>query len=245
MITPPRRLCIVETLNPGASWLGKVETLARGWGAALELCAADVEHFISASWATQSGAGEYRAALAARRREDLARLVQPLRARGVDAVTGTLLPAPLERSVMAHVVSTRPGLVIKSTQHAPIVPVAALLQTDWMLAHALSAPLLLLGGEPWPSAPVVAVMSEHGSDPDRELMATARQVCAALAGTLETVPARWSDASHLTGDLHGCGASLVAMSYAALHTVDAAARILDEVEADLLIAPQAANPRDP
>jgi hypothetical protein len=155
----------------------------------------------------------------------------------VDALAGRLLPAPLERSLVEHVAASRPDLVIKSAQHPPAVPVAALLQTDWMLAHAMSAPLLLAGGRPWPDMPLIAVISEGAERGAGEpTLAAAHRLCAALAGGCESVPARWSDASRCIDYLRNRGVSLVAMPDAALRTVDAAL-ILDQLEADLLIIP--------
>jgi hypothetical protein len=240
MVSPLRRLlCIADTLSSGAPWLNKAEILARGCGASLELCAADVEHFISASWATQWGEAEYHAALAARRLQDLAHLVRPLRARGVDAQTGPLLRVPLEHNIGAHAAASRADLVIKSSQHAPTVPIAALLQTDWMLAHALSVPLLLVGGRAWPSAPVVTVIGDTG-DGNGDLTVAARQLSTAVAGVFETVPAHWSDAARLIDYLRNRGVYVVAMPYAAART-DLAVRILEQLEADLLVVPEVAG----
>jgi hypothetical protein len=239
MLTRPRRLlCIAETLNSGTPWLNKAEALARGFGATLELCAADVERFVSASWATQSGEVEYRAAVVARRQQDLARLVRPLRTRGVDARAGALLAAPLEHSVRAHAATSHPDLVIKSARHGPGAPAVGLLQADWMLARALGASLLLAGGRPWPDQPPVAVIAEDADGGVSEPTLTAAQrLCSALGGTCERVPTRWSEVSRLIDYLRNRGASVVAMPDTALHCLDAAARILEELGADLLIIP--------
>jgi hypothetical protein len=148
----------------------------------------------------------------------------------------------LERSLVAHVEASQPDLVIKSTRAPPTVPMAALLQTDWMLAHALSAPLLLVSGKPWSGSTLIAMIRESDTDAHEAVAVTAQRLCWALAATVETAPARWSDAGRLIDYLRNRGASLVAMPWDAVRTTNAAARILDELEADLLIVP---TPRGP
>jgi hypothetical protein len=247
MPEPLRRvLGLAESLAPGLPWLKKAGLLARTCGATLELCAADVEQYISASWAAD-GEAEYRAALRARRLQDLAHLAGPLHACGIDAVVGKLLPTPLERSLIAHVLATGPDLVIKISQHFSAVPVAALLQTDWTLASALSAPLLLAGPRPWPRTPVIAVIGDEGAANavGARSLGLVQTVATALAGEVETVPLCWSTPNGLMEFLHHRGVCIVVLDGARAETADVAARVLEQLEGDVLIVPAAATNPDP
>lgn len=185
-----RILVVVDPTAREQPALQKAARLAAASGASLELYVCDIEQQVPESWSGPSRSQEYRELRRQRLLEELQHLAEPLRARGLKVDVGCEWHAPLEEGIGHHVIRTRPGLVIKSTQRHPAAPRVAMTRTDWTLIRQVPAPLLLVGPQPWPAAPRVAaavdagMATEHPLALDATLVEEARALAVALGGTL-------------------------------------------------------------
>jgi universal stress protein E len=173
--------------------LEKAVRIAASYRSSLELYICDVEQDIPESWVGGSRSDEYREILRRRLLEDLERLAEPLRARGLDVRTACEWHAPLEQGIGHHVIRTQPDLVVKETHWHAAMPRVTLTRTDWNLIRQVPAPLLLVRRKPWPEHPRIAVSVDpcHPADRpaalDEAMVDEGRSIANALTGEVDVV----------------------------------------------------------
>lgn len=148
---------ILVVLDRGAGdplLLAKAITLARAFGARIELFSCDAEHeyALRRSYDAHGLAAERQA-----RVEDLRRYLQSLSNRAaaeklavsIDVISDT----PLYEGIVHKVIASRPDLVMKSSVHEPSSRHSALGANDWQLVRTCPAPLMFGRGRTWNTPP--------------------------------------------------------------------------------------------
>ena len=121
--------------------------LAEKTSAAVELFASDFDAQIDAGhvstvWIQQ--AEPPRDHLVNIHRENLAKLAEPLKKRGLKVTTDVAWDHPLGEAIVRKVVKSKPWLVAKDTHHHNLLKRTVLTNTDWHLIRGCPAPLLLV-----------------------------------------------------------------------------------------------------
>jgi universal stress protein E len=134
--------------------LTKAITLARAFGASLELYSCDAEHeyTLRHSYDAHGLAAARRA-----RNQELCRYLKSLSERvaaekltvSIDVISET----PLYEGIVRKVIASHPGLVMKSAVHEPSLRRSALGANDWQLVRTCPAPLMFGRGRTWHAPP--------------------------------------------------------------------------------------------
>ena len=158
-------LVVVDPTVEQQPALEKGATLARRYGASLELFACDTrlsrevrlaKHIASGS--TQPFDIDLKPTLEA--------LAAQARARGIKVTIATLFAEPLHAAVLEHAQSMGADLVVKDTHHHPLFKRTLITNTDWHLIRGCRVPLLLTRPAAWREQPVLvaAVDPLHADD---------------------------------------------------------------------------------
>jgi universal stress protein E len=153
MIACMKRLAsILAVIEPGAMApaLRKASTLARIFGARLELLFCDSEHAYALRRSyDSSGIAEARDACLAQAREFLNELRNSLATPGLEIGIEAICESPMHEGVVQHVLATRPDMVVKSLGKF-------LTMEDWHLVRTCPVPLMLARKTPWSEPPTFA-----------------------------------------------------------------------------------------
>lgn len=121
--------------------------LAEKTSAAMELFACDFDAQIDAGqvstvWVKQAGSA--REHLCNIHRDNLDKIAEPLRKRGLKVSTDVAWDHPLGEAIVRKIVASKPWLVAKDTHHHNVLKRTVLTNTDWHLIRGCPAPLLLV-----------------------------------------------------------------------------------------------------
>jgi universal stress protein E len=122
--------------------------------------------------------------------ELLESLAAPLRERGLDVTTETVVADPLHVGLIERTRHTDADLVVKDTHHHSLAQRTFLTNTDWMLIRHCPVPLLLTKAAAWAATPriVAAVDPGHVNDKpkalDHRIVAQASLLAQRLQGEL-------------------------------------------------------------
>jgi universal stress protein E len=162
-------------------------TLARRFGARLELLMVDFQDLHPAYFSTPSAsAQEFHDSVLAAHRQVLARFERHARDHGVAAIGEALWGTPFHEVALARVAATRPDLVVKHSVHHSRVERTLFTGSDWHLIRECPVPMLLVkDATRLEGVPLLACVDPlHAHDKpaalDRQLLRTA----AVLAGPL-------------------------------------------------------------
>jgi universal stress protein E len=172
--------------------------LAEKASAAIELFACDFDPQIDAGqvstvWVKQAESA--RDHLCKIHGENLAKLAEPLKKRGLSVKTDVAWDHPLGEAILRKVAESKPWLVAKDTHHHSVLKRTVFSNTDWHLIRGCSAPLLLVKPRAIAKAPkfVAAIDPLHEHDKPAQLDDKILTFAAALAksagGQLDVVHA--------------------------------------------------------
>ena len=171
--------------------MGKVAQLAAGLGAELELF-----HCIFDPQVTRAGRFGARGArddiheFVDRRREQLEKNAQRLRAKGLPVHTSVRWDYPFHEGIVRQVLRLKPSLLIAQSSRKGRAARLALTQTDYKLIETCPCPVLFLkNARPYSEAVVIAAVDPgqaHGKPArlDEEILDTAAVIRDALGGRL-------------------------------------------------------------
>jgi universal stress protein E len=165
MSEPKSILVVVDPTADQQPALEKGATLARRFGASLELFACDTR------FSREMRLAKHLASGATQRFDiDLKPMLESLashaRARGIKVTTATLFAEPLHAAVLEHAQIMGADLVVKDTHHHPLLKRTLITNTDWHLIRGCRVPLLLTKSAAWREQPllVAAVDPLHPDD---------------------------------------------------------------------------------
>lgn len=158
-------LVVVDPTAEQQPGLEKAATLARRYGARLELFACDtrISHEVRFAKHIASRSGQpFNADL----KPVLESLAARVRGRGIDVTIATRSADPLYAAVLEHARALGPDLIVKDTHHHPLIKRTLISNTDWQLIRGSRVPLLLTKPAAWRDQPVfiAAVDPLHPDD---------------------------------------------------------------------------------
>lgn len=169
-------------------------TLARRFGARLELLMVDFQDLHPAYFSTpSSSAQEFHDSVLSAHRQVLARHERVARDLGVTAIGEALWGTPFHEVALARVAATRPDLVVKHSVHHNRVERTLFTGSDWHLIRECPAPLMLVkDATRLEGVPVlVCVDPLHAHDKpaalDRLLLRTAALLAGPLSGEVHAL----------------------------------------------------------
>jgi len=188
---------ILVLIEPGAETQPTFEaalTLARRFGARLELLMVDYQDLHPAYFSTPTAsAQEFHDSVLSAHRQVLARHERQARESGVTAIGEALWGTPFHDVVLARVAATRPDLVVKHSVHHNRIERTLFTGSDWHLIRECPTPLLLvkdptrLEGVPL----LVCVDPMHAHDKpaalDRQLLRTVELLAGPLSGEIHAL----------------------------------------------------------
>jgi universal stress protein E len=196
-------LVVVERNEEALQVFSKACTLARHFGARIELYLCDAERGYALRHAyDQSGIGRAAEALVEEARRYLEALRRSVDVPDLEIAVDASCETPLYQGIVQKVLMSGPDLVVKAigggnggTRPGPSL-------NDWHLARTCPVPLLFMGHKPWRPVPRIAA-SVDPTDQEtpglaRQIMASAAQFAAACQGELDLLfgnPSRAPDPS--------------------------------------------------
>jgi len=168
MDKPRSILVVVDPENLASPAIAKAKTLATAFDAAVELLLCDIEPAYSPEiYPDAESLSALTAPIEARHTVALDQLAAPMRDSGITVTTRVEFGRPLHATILEHIGTARPDLVIKDTHHHSIIRRTILTNTDWQLLRSCPCPLLLVKAREWSKEPrvVAAVACGHPGDP--------------------------------------------------------------------------------
>jgi universal stress protein E len=194
----------------GTMEMSKVAQLASGLGAELELfhCIFDPGVTRPGRFGTR-GAQEDIHEIVDRRREQLERSAERLRARGIPVRTSVRWDYPVHEGVVRQVLRRKPSLLVAQSSRKGRAARLMLTQTDYKLIETCPCPVLFIkNGRPYADAVIVAAVDpgqSHGKPAalDDQILETAGLIRDALKGRLQVfhAGATWEHALRTRRDL--------------------------------------------
>jgi universal stress protein E len=181
-------LVVVDPTAEQQPALEKGATLARRFGASLELFACDTRVSREARPAKHVASGS-KQPFDIDLKPMLEALAVQARARGIRVTIATLFAEPLPAAVLEHARSIGADLVVKDTHHHPLLKRTLITNTDWQLIRGCPVPLLLTKPAAWREQPllVAAVDPLHPDDKPAALDQLILQWSRELAQRLEGI----------------------------------------------------------
>jgi nucleotide-binding universal stress UspA family protein len=197
-------LVVVERNEDALPVFTKACTLARHFGARLELFMCDAERGYALRHAyDQAGA----AAAAASLVDDARRYLEALR-RAVDVpelgiTVDASCESPMYQGIVQKVLMTGPDLVVKAIGSGDAARPGPSLN-DWHLARTCPVPLLFMGRQPWRPSPRIAASVDPTDDETpgfaRQIVDAARRFASGCHGELDLLFGRADAIEVATGD---------------------------------------------
>lgn len=162
---------ILAVLDPTAGsqpGLAKAATLARRFGATLELFICDFDPSLSGQpFFDTDKLRQLREEFVTERLEYLEQVAEELGTEGLAVETHVHWDNPLYRGIVRRVEESAPDLVVKDTHHHTALRRTLFTNTDWSLIRTCPAPLLLARGGDWPAGPRIVAALDPGHVGDK------------------------------------------------------------------------------
>ncbi len=189
MQTIKQIMSVVDPTAENQPALEKAAWLAEKTGAKLELFICYYNEYLSGDRLFDSPSLEKaRAEILNGQEQHLAKLAEPLTARGIEVTTTAVWDHPLYEGIVRHAAATGADIVCKDTHHHSAVSRALLTNTDWNLIRACAAPLWLVKPRPLADNPVfiasIDPLNEHDKPAalDDEILLRAKAIAEAGDG---------------------------------------------------------------
>jgi nucleotide-binding universal stress UspA family protein len=198
-------LVVVDSKRPNQACIDKATRIALAHGSGLELFTCDTAESIPDTWAGGTSMNAYRGLVRERHLNKMESLAAPVRARGLNVTTESVLAGCTEQAIVEHAIRTKADLVVKDVQQPEFGSGDPASKMDWILIRQISAPLLLVRGAAWPSHPRICVAvdpchpADRPSSLDQALVANGAGLGRALTGEVHILHALQSP-PHLPGD---------------------------------------------
>jgi universal stress protein E len=175
-------LVIVNPLVRDEPAIAKAATLARWFGAGMELLICDTKSS-RATHTEEDLSGIRNASHSDNLQSLLEQLAEPLRDDGIDVTTYVISGDPLHETVISWMQNSPADLVVKDTHHHSFANRTFTTNTDWHLIRACPVPLLLTKVKTWdsPLMLIAAVDPGHVNDPSAALDHRILDVTASMA----------------------------------------------------------------
>lgn len=162
-----RILAVLDPTSDAQPAVGKAATLARRFGATLELFVCDFDPALAGQRFFDSDQLRLlREEFLTERAEFLEQVADDLRGEGLAVETHLHWDNPLHRGIVRRVEESSPDLVVKDTHYHSVIRRTVLTNTDWNLIRTCPAPLLLAKPGPWSERPrfLAALDPGHSND---------------------------------------------------------------------------------
>jgi universal stress protein E len=204
-----RILAVLDPTAEAQPALAKAATLARRFGATLELFICDFDPALSGKpfFDTDKLRG-LREEFVGERLEYLEQAADELRTEGLAVETHVHWDNPAYRGIVRRVEESSPDLVVKDTHYHTVLRRTLFTNTDWNLIRLCPAPLLLVKPGDWPDTPQLLAALDPGHLGDKP-------------ATLDHDILEWSEllAARMGGDVHAVHAFFPAALLAATTTM--------------------------
>jgi universal stress protein E len=191
-----RILAVFDPTSEAQPALGKAASLAREFGATLELFICDFDPSLSGQpFFDTDKLRELREEFLTERVEFLEEVADGLRAQGIAVETHVHWDNPLYRGIVRRVQESSPDLVVKDTHYHSVIRRTVFTNTDWSLIRTCPVPLLLAKPGEWrvPPKVVAALDPGHlGDKPaalDHDILDCAQLIAGRLSGEVHALHA--------------------------------------------------------
>lgn len=163
-----RILAVLDPTSDAQPAVGKAATLARRFGATLELFVCDFDPALAGQrFSDTDQLRQLREEFLTERAEFLEQLADELRGEGLAVETHLHWDNPLYRGIVRRVQESSPDLVVKDTHYHSVIRRTVLTNTDWNLIRTCPAPLLLVKPGPWSERPRFLAALDPGHSDDK------------------------------------------------------------------------------
>ena len=183
-IQAPGSILVVADRSPAdAELLVKAARVAKRFGAKLELLLCDSEHAYALEHAYErSGVETVRQHCVAEALAYLTRLKGSVTAQGVEVLIDASCQSPLYEGIVRKVLSSRPGLVIKTAGEVDARGRATFDANDWQLMRACPVTIMLTRGRRWSARPRFAAAVDVSDEETEGLAKLILENAASMAG---------------------------------------------------------------